>query len=78
MKAKARIEVRSATNEVLGVCFKSVSSGLWRATGKSPTVFVNRQRQAKVLGKGADAKLVVWLEPGEAPPKQLEPIKEAA
>jgi hypothetical protein len=77
VKTKALVEVCAADGKVLGTCRKWVSSGLWRATGRSPTVYVGRQRRALVLGRGREARLVVQLEPGEAPPKDMEPLAQA-
>lgn len=67
-----QIEVQDSTGKKLGTVGRHLTTGLWRATGKPPKVWLGGQQfQPLMRGRGTEAELIVRL-PKDAPlPRDL-------
>lgn len=67
-----QIEVQDSTGKKLGTVERHLTTGLWRATGKPPLVWLGGQQHRPLMrGRGKEAQLVVRLPRGAPLPKEL-------
>jgi hypothetical protein len=72
MSGKQDVRVLAPDGALLGTISRHIRSSPWRATGHGMLVWVGgTERRAEVVGRGADARLVVRLPKGAPLPKDL-------
>ena len=72
MSGKQEIRVFTRSGAYLGTVARHMRSSLWRATGKAQPVWIGgSERPVEVMGRGANARLVVRLPDGAPLPKEL-------
>lgn len=72
MSGKQEIRVMGHDGAYLGTVTRHMRSSLWRATGRAQPVWIGgSERPVEVVGKGANAFLLVRLPDGAPLPKEL-------
>jgi hypothetical protein len=72
MSGKQEIIVCTSAGAYLGTVTRHMRSSLWRANGKAQPVWIGgSERPVEVMGRGANARLVVRLPDGAPLPREL-------